>query len=65
MRSSMVFSPSLPQCGAAGRQQQWRAMLVEDVIGILVAGLAFFWPGLTVLALLYLIAYMEHSYRYL
>ena len=31
-------------------------MLVEDVIGILVAGLAFFWPGLTVLALLYLIA---------
>jgi len=41
---------------AAGRQQQWGAMLVEGVIGMLVAGLAFFWPGLTVLALLYLIA---------
>src|SRR5689334_7495127 len=41
---------------AAGRQQQWGAMLIEGVIGILVAGLALFWPGLTVLALLYLIA---------
>ena len=41
---------------AAGRQQQWGAMLVEGVIGMLVAGLAFFWPALTVLALLYLIA---------
>jgi uncharacterized membrane protein HdeD (DUF308 family) len=41
---------------AAGRQQRWGAMLVEGVIGIVVGGLAFLWPSITVLALLYLIA---------
>jgi uncharacterized membrane protein HdeD (DUF308 family) len=41
---------------AAGRQQRWGAMIIEGVIGIVVGALAFLWPGITVLAVLYLIA---------
>src|SRR5207247_1230562 len=41
---------------AAGRQQRWGSMLLEGVSGIGAGVLAFLWPGITALVLLYLIA---------
>lgn len=41
---------------AAGRQQRWGSMLLEGVIGMAAGVLAFLWPDITALALLYLMA---------
>ena len=41
---------------AHGRVGPWWALLLEGVVGIAVAVLAFAWPGITELAMLYLIA---------
>jgi uncharacterized membrane protein HdeD (DUF308 family) len=41
---------------AAGEEARWWLMLLEGVLGVVVGLVAFFWPGLTALALLYLIA---------
>jgi uncharacterized membrane protein HdeD (DUF308 family) len=41
---------------AAGEEARWWLMLLEGVLGVGVGLVAFFWPGLTALALLYLIA---------
>jgi len=41
---------------AAGEEARWWLMLLEGVLGLVVGLVAFFWPGLTALALLYLIA---------
>ena len=41
---------------AAGEEARWWLMLLEGILGVGVGLVAFFWPGLTALALLYLIA---------
>ena len=39
-----------------GRNERWWAMLLEGVAGIVLGILTFFWPGITALVLLFLIA---------
>jgi uncharacterized membrane protein HdeD (DUF308 family) len=41
---------------AAGEEARWWLLLLEGVLGVVVGLVAFFWPGLTALALLYLVA---------
>jgi uncharacterized membrane protein HdeD (DUF308 family) len=41
---------------AAGREARWWLLLVEGVLGVLAGLVAFLWPGITALALLYLVA---------
>src|SRR5215218_5701717 len=41
---------------AAGREARWWLLLIEGILGVLAGLVAFFWPGLTALALLYFIA---------
>jgi uncharacterized membrane protein HdeD (DUF308 family) len=40
---------------AAGREARWWLLLVEGVLGVLAGLVAFLWPGITALALLYLV----------
>ena len=40
----------------AGRERRWWLLLVEGVLGVLAGLVAFLWPGITALALLYLVA---------
>jgi uncharacterized membrane protein HdeD (DUF308 family) len=41
---------------AAGEEARWWLLLIEGVLGVGAGLVAFFWPGLTALALLYLVA---------
>jgi uncharacterized membrane protein HdeD (DUF308 family) len=41
---------------AAGQEARWWLLLVEGILGVLVGIVTFIWPGLTALALLYLVA---------
>jgi uncharacterized membrane protein HdeD (DUF308 family) len=41
---------------AAGEQERWWLLLIQGILGVLAGLVAFFWPGLTALALLYFIA---------
>src|SRR5215210_3058377 len=41
---------------AAGNEARWWLLLVEGILGVLAGIVAFLWPGLTALALLYFIA---------
>jgi uncharacterized membrane protein HdeD (DUF308 family) len=41
---------------AAGEEDRWWLLLIEGILGVLAGLVAFFWPGLTALALLYFIA---------
>jgi NAD(P)-dependent dehydrogenase (short-subunit alcohol dehydrogenase family) len=41
---------------ARGEQERWWLLLIEGILGVLAGLVAFFWPGLTALALLYFIA---------
>lgn len=40
---------------AAGKEDRWWLLLIEGSLGVLAGLVAFFWPGLTALALLYFI----------
>jgi uncharacterized membrane protein HdeD (DUF308 family) len=41
---------------AAGNEARWWLLLVEGILGVLAGIVAFVWPGLTALALLYFVA---------
>jgi uncharacterized membrane protein HdeD (DUF308 family) len=41
---------------AAGEEERWWLLLIEGILGVLAGLVAFCWPGLTALALLYFIA---------
>ena len=41
---------------AAGEEDRWWLLLIQGILGVLAGLVAFFWPGLTALALLYFIA---------
>jgi uncharacterized membrane protein HdeD (DUF308 family) len=41
---------------AAGEEERWWLLLIQGILGVLAGLVAFFWPGLTALALLYFIA---------
>ena len=41
---------------AAGEEDRWWLLLIQGILGVLASLVAFFWPGLTALALLYFIA---------
>jgi uncharacterized membrane protein HdeD (DUF308 family) len=41
---------------AAGRDSRWWVLLLEGILGVLAGLVAFFWPGITALALLAVIA---------
>jgi uncharacterized membrane protein HdeD (DUF308 family) len=47
---------SLVSAAKRDRSQPWWALLFEGLIGIAIGALAFVWPGLTTMALVYLIA---------
>jgi uncharacterized membrane protein HdeD (DUF308 family) len=40
----------------AGREARWWLLLIEGILGVLAGLVAAFWPGLTALALLYVVA---------
>ena len=40
----------------AGEEDRWWLLLIQGILGVLAGLVAFFWPGLTALALLYFIA---------
>jgi uncharacterized membrane protein HdeD (DUF308 family)/sporulation protein YlmC with PRC-barrel domain len=41
---------------AAGNEARWWVLLVEGILGVLAGGIAFAWPSITALALLYVVA---------
>lgn len=47
---------SLVSAAKRDRSQPWWALLFEGLIGVAIGALAFVWPGLTTMALVYLIA---------
>jgi uncharacterized membrane protein HdeD (DUF308 family) len=40
---------------AAEQGERWAALIVEGILGILAGAIAVFWPGITILALIFLI----------
>ena len=51
-----IFSGVAAIRHAVERRSDWWPLLLEAVIGIIIGVVTFFWPGLTALALLYVIA---------